>query len=155
MHWTGYVVIGSVTAIFLWFSYYYLRWARTMDRINQDHFEYLRSSGRPREGIDYFVAENNVVVEYNETFYCELMGEEVEPKLCFGDICWGDPNCPRKGDPIRQVMEFGKIVGGPGEPFIPNELPVCGKCGEQKIEVPVFEGRLFPAVYKCVVCEEA
>ena len=52
VHWTIYPVIGTVIALFAWFSYYYLRWTRAMDRLNADHFEYLKSPGR----ISYFTA---------------------------------------------------------------------------------------------------
>ena len=56
VHWTFYPVITVVVGGFLIFSYYYLRWARAMDRVNADHFEFQKQ-GLWREGIDYFVAE--------------------------------------------------------------------------------------------------
>ena len=42
VHWTFYPVMGTLIAGFLVFSYYYLRWARDMDRLNEDHWEYLK-----------------------------------------------------------------------------------------------------------------
>lgn len=57
VHWTAYPVIGIMIALFAWFSYRYLRWARAMDRLNEDHWEYLKSPDRMREGINYFTAK--------------------------------------------------------------------------------------------------
>ena len=57
VHWTFYPVMGTLIAGFLVFSYYYLRWTRAMDRMNEDHWEYLKSPGRMIEGVNYFTAE--------------------------------------------------------------------------------------------------
>lgn len=53
----NYLWIGSLCIVFAWCSYRYLRWARAMDRMNEDHWEYLKSPGRMIEGINYFTAE--------------------------------------------------------------------------------------------------
>ena len=55
VHWTFYPVMGTVIALFAWFSYHYLRWARAMDRINADHFEFQKQ-GLWIEGVSYFTA---------------------------------------------------------------------------------------------------
>ncbi len=53
VHWSAYPVITALVAVFAWFSYYYLRWARAMDRINMDHFEFQKQR-LWIEGISYF-----------------------------------------------------------------------------------------------------
>ena len=55
VHWTIYPVLGTMIALFAWFSYYYLRWARAMDRVNMDHFEFQKQGGWI-EGVHYWVA---------------------------------------------------------------------------------------------------
>ena len=57
VHWSVYPVIGTMLILFAWFSYRYLKGARVMDRLNEDHWEYLKSPDRMREGINYFTAE--------------------------------------------------------------------------------------------------
>ncbi len=52
VHWTIYPVLGIMIALFAWFSYYYLRRMKAMDRLNEDHWEYLRTAR-----IVYFTAE--------------------------------------------------------------------------------------------------
>lgn len=56
-HWSSYLWIGSLCIVFAWCTYRYYLWAKGMDQINADHWEYLRSPGRMIEGVDYFVAE--------------------------------------------------------------------------------------------------
>ena len=60
VHWTIYPVLGIMIALFAWFSYYYLRWARAMDRINADHFEFQKQGGWI-EGVHYFTADINAL----------------------------------------------------------------------------------------------
>ena len=55
-HWSSYLWLGSLCIVFAWFSYRYLRWARAMDKINADHFEFQKQ-GLWIEGISYFTAE--------------------------------------------------------------------------------------------------
>uniref|UniRef100_A0A6M3M3T7 Uncharacterized protein n=1 Tax=viral metagenome TaxID=1070528 RepID=A0A6M3M3T7_9ZZZZ len=56
VHWTFYPVITAVIIGFLVLSYYYLKWARAMDQMNEDHFEFQKE-GVWIEGVTYFIAE--------------------------------------------------------------------------------------------------
>ena len=51
VHWTFYPVITTLIIGFIWFSYKYLKWASALDKLNQDHLEYLKHA--PIEGIHY------------------------------------------------------------------------------------------------------
>ena len=57
VHWTAYLVIGSYCLVAGWCTYKYYQWAKRMDQINADHFEYLKSPDRMIEGFNYWVAK--------------------------------------------------------------------------------------------------
>ena len=67
VHWTIYPVLGTMLVLFAWFSYYYLRWARAMDRLNEDHWEYLKTAR-----IVYFTAEPSIRRFTGSTFDAHL-----------------------------------------------------------------------------------
>ena len=56
VHWSVYLWIGGLCVCAAWCTYRYYLWARWMDKINADHFDYLKSPGRMIEGVNYFVA---------------------------------------------------------------------------------------------------
>ena len=60
VHWTSYLVIGGFCVFAAWFTYRYYRWAKWMDQINADHFEFQKQ-GLWIEGVSYFVAVEPVV----------------------------------------------------------------------------------------------
>ena len=55
-HWFSYLWIGSICIVAAWCTYRYYLWARAMDKINADHFEFQKQ-GLWIEGISYFTAE--------------------------------------------------------------------------------------------------
>ena len=57
-HWSSYLWIGSICIVAAWCTYRYYLWARAMDQINADHWEYLKDPDRMIEGINYFVASD-------------------------------------------------------------------------------------------------
>ena len=52
-HWGSYLWIGSLCIIFAWCTYQYYLWAKWMDKINADHFEFQKQ-GLWIEGVSYF-----------------------------------------------------------------------------------------------------
>jgi len=81
MDWPSYLWIGSICIVAAWCTYRYYLWARGMDKINADHWEYLRSPGRMIEGVNYFVAEEPIVT--STTFQNHLVeGASRFPTAC-------------------------------------------------------------------------
>jgi len=60
MDWISYLLIGSVVIVFAWCTYRYYLWAKWMDKINADHFEFQKQRLWV-EGISYFVAREPIV----------------------------------------------------------------------------------------------
>jgi hypothetical protein len=56
-HWSSYLWIGSICIVAAWCTYRYYLWARAMDKINADHFEFQKQRLWV-EGVDYFVASD-------------------------------------------------------------------------------------------------
>lgn len=54
----------TFSIVFAWISYHYLRWAKWMDKINQDHHEFQKQ-GLWIEGVTYWVA-NISEIEWSE-----------------------------------------------------------------------------------------
>ena len=55
--WPSYLWIGSICLFAAWCTYRYYLWARAMDKINEDHFEFQKQSLWV-EGVASFTASD-------------------------------------------------------------------------------------------------